>query len=102
METLRKYPVLPFLDRMCNTDYKLPGTDIIIEKGTPVYIPMFGLHYDEKYWNNPQKYDPERFSDEEINKRHQYAYIPFGSGPHNCIGERFGLNFHTHIPRNRF
>nr|XP_022913704.1 cytochrome P450 6k1-like [Onthophagus taurus] len=90
-ETLRKYPVLPFLDRMCNTDYKLPGTDIIIEKGTPVYIPMFGLHYDEKYWKDPQKYDPERFSDEEINKRHQYAYIPFGSGPHNCIGERFGL-----------
>ncbi|XP_017773625.1 PREDICTED: cytochrome P450 6k1-like, partial [Nicrophorus vespilloides] len=90
-ETLRKYPVLPFLDRRCVKDYKMPNSDLFIEKGTPIYIPMFGLHYDPVYFPNPDKYDPERFSSENTNSRPQYAYIPFGEGPHNCIGERFGL-----------
>ncbi|GJQ85724.1 Cyp6g1 [Trypoxylus dichotomus] len=90
-ETLRKYPVLPFLDRVTMMDWKIPGSNITIEKGTPVYIPMFGLHYDAEYFPNPDTFDPERFSEEQINSRPAFAYIPFGSGPRNCIGERFGL-----------
>ncbi|KAF2887071.1 hypothetical protein ILUMI_19102, partial [Ignelater luminosus] len=90
-ETLRKYPVLPFLDRLCIQDYKVPGSDLVIEKGTPVYIPMFGLHYDPEYFPDPDKYDPERFSDENKNHLPGYTYIPFGEGPRACIGERLGL-----------
>ncbi|KAJ3654762.1 hypothetical protein Zmor_013929 [Zophobas morio] len=90
-ETLRKYPVLPFLDRRCKEDYQIPDSNVVIEKGTPVFIPMFGLHYDEKYFPDPQKYDPERFSDENIKKVTPFSYIPFGEGPRNCIGERFGM-----------
>ncbi|EFA12857.1 cytochrome P450-like protein [Tribolium castaneum] len=90
-ETLRKYPVLPFLDRTCKEDYKLPNSNVVIEKGTPVFIPMFGLHYDPQYFPNPQKYDPERFSDENMQNITPFSYIPFGEGPRNCIGERFGL-----------
>ncbi|RZC41682.1 p450 domain containing protein [Asbolus verrucosus] len=52
---------------------------------------MFGLHYDEKYFPNPQKYDPERFSEENLSKLTPFSYIPFGEGPRNCIGERFGM-----------
>lgn len=88
-ETLRKYPVVPFLDRKCLDDYKMPGTDLVIEKGTSVYIPIFGLHYDAKYFPKPDKYDPERF-----NKNYNsdgLVYLPFGDGPRSCIGERFGL-----------
>ncbi|KAJ8918366.1 hypothetical protein NQ315_008060 [Exocentrus adspersus] len=90
-ETLRKYPVLPFLDRRCNEDYKLPGTDFVIEKGMPVYIPMMGLHYDDHYFPKPEIYDPERFSDKNTFNQKGLYFIPFGEGPRICIGERFGM-----------
>lgn len=90
-EILRMYPVLPFLDRRCMADYAVPGTDLILEKGTPVYIPMMGLHRDPKYFPNPESFDPDRFSEDNEKKIPPYAYIPFGEGPHNCVGARFGL-----------
>lgn len=83
------YPVLPFLDRKVTMDYKLPGTDLVLTKGSNVYIPMMGLHLDPDYFPNPDVYDPERFNEENIGKIIPYSYIPFGEGPHNCIG---GLN----------
>ncbi|CAG9838975.1 unnamed protein product [Diabrotica balteata] len=89
-ETLRKYPVLPFLDRRCLSNYTIPGTDLVIEKGSSVYIPMFGLHYDETYFPEPTKYNPERFEDTNYNTN-GLVYFPFGEGPRICIGERFGL-----------
>nr|QZM07477.1 cytochrome P450 monooxygenase CYP345BA3 [Lasioderma serricorne] len=90
-ETLRKYPVLPFLDRECNRDYTLPGTKITIEKGTAIYFPMFGFHYDEQYFPEPQKYDPYRFSGTYQDKITSGYYFPFGLGPRICIGERLGV-----------
>ncbi|KAJ8937029.1 hypothetical protein NQ314_012112 [Rhamnusium bicolor] len=90
-ETLRKYPVLPFLDRRCNADYQISGTNIVIEKGMPVYIPMLGLHYDEQYFPEPDKYKPERFSDKNAYNGDGLYYLPFGEGPRICIGERFGV-----------
>ncbi|KAJ8976489.1 hypothetical protein NQ317_008464 [Molorchus minor] len=90
-ETLRKYPVLPFLDRRCNKDYQIPGTNVVIERGMPVLIPMLGLHYDEKYFPEPDKYDPERFADKNSINVNGLYYVPFGEGPRICIGERFGL-----------
>ncbi|KAJ9600642.1 hypothetical protein L9F63_026222 [Diploptera punctata] len=90
-ETLRKYPPLPLLDRVCIQEYQLPGTDVVLEKNTPVFISLLGLHRDPNYFPEPDRYDPERFSED--NKRHlkPYTYLPFGEGPHNCIGMRFGL-----------
>ncbi|CAH2004436.1 unnamed protein product, partial [Acanthoscelides obtectus] len=92
-ETLRKYPVLPFLDRVCARDYKVPGSDLVIERGTPVYIPMYALHFDEKYFPQPEKYMPERFKNGKSCNRDNdgLVYIPFGDGPRLCAGERFGL-----------
>lgn len=78
--------MLPFLDRQCLNDYAVPDSDLIIEKGTPVLIPLAGIHYDERYYPDPQKYDPERFSDENKDKIPQFAYMPFGAGPRVCIG----------------
>ncbi|KAJ8913654.1 hypothetical protein NQ315_007371 [Exocentrus adspersus] len=90
-ETLRKYPALPLLNREAVEDYKVPGEDTIIEKGTSVFIPVMGLHYDKDFFENPQVFDPDRFSAENKKTRHQYCYLPFGEGPRNCIGERFGV-----------
>ncbi|KZC14178.1 Cytochrome P450 6k1 [Dufourea novaeangliae] len=90
-ETLRMYPPLGFLDRVAVTDYKIPNSDVIIEKGTPVSIPMIGLHLDPEYFPDPEKFDPLRFTEENKQKRPSCIYFPFGEGPHNCIGLRMGL-----------
>ncbi|KAH8301823.1 cytochrome P450 6g1 [Drosophila kikkawai] len=96
-EVLRMYPVLPFLDREYNSiagepDLTLkPFYDYTYEIGTAVFIPVYGLHHDPKYWTNPSQFDPERFSPENRKNIVAMAYQPFGSGPHNCIGSRIGL-----------
>nr|CAD7458006.1 unnamed protein product [Timema tahoe] len=90
-ETLRKYPPLGNLDRLCTKDYTIPGTKVHLEKGTNVKIPVYALHYDPKYYPDPHKFDPERFNEENKKQRHTYTYLPFGEGPKNCIGMRFGL-----------
>lgn len=87
-ETLRMYPILGYLNRMPNETYKVPNFDLVIEKGTPVYIPMLGLHYDPEYFPNPEKFDPERFSEENKRNRPSCVFFPFGEGPHACIGTR--------------
>ncbi|KAF5308491.1 hypothetical protein FQR65_LT06156 [Abscondita terminalis] len=84
-ETLRKYPVLGFLDRRCVKSYKVPDTDLIIEKGIPVYISVLALHYDERYYPNPEKFDPERFSAANKLSRPTSVYMPFGEGPRQCL-----------------
>lgn len=57
-----------------------------IELGTKITIPISSLHYDEKYFPNPEKYDPERFSEENKESIQKFTYLPFGSGPRMCIG----------------
>ncbi|KAK4878336.1 hypothetical protein RN001_010842 [Aquatica leii] len=88
-EALRMYPTIPIITRKCVKDYKVPKLDIVIEKDTFVVIPTVGLHYDPEYFHNPNTFDPSRFSDE--NNIKPTTYLPFGSGPRNCIGKRFGL-----------
>ncbi|XP_049766409.1 cytochrome P450 6a2-like [Schistocerca cancellata] len=89
-ETLRMYPPLPFLDRVCEVPYKLPGSGAVIEPGTRVFIPVCGLHSDPRYFPQPDKFDPERFSEQNKASINRNAYLPFGEGPRNCIGMRFG------------
>nr|ABN80240.1 cytochrome P450 [Liposcelis bostrychophila] len=90
-ETLRKYPVAGVIIRQCNKDYKIPDSDMVIPKGTSTHIPIYSLHYDSKYFPNPEKFDPDRFTEEVKSQRPRYAYLPFGEGPRHCIGMRFGL-----------
>ncbi|EDW60585.1 cytochrome P450 6g1-like [Drosophila virilis] len=96
-EVLRLYPVLPFLDREYQSIQGLPDLslkpyyDYKMENGTPVFIPVYGLQRDPKYWPNPNHFDPERFSPENRKSIEPMAYQPFGLGPHNCIGSRIGL-----------
>ncbi|XP_033338373.2 cytochrome P450 6k1 [Megalopta genalis] len=90
-ETMRKYPPLAFLDRVAGADYKVPNSDLVLKKGTPVYISMLGLHTDPEYFPDPEKYDPTRFNEENKQKRTPFTYFPFGDGPRICIGMRLGL-----------
>ncbi|CAH1236177.1 unnamed protein product [Diabrotica balteata] len=90
-ETLRMYPPVPFVTRVCVEDYVIPDHDIKINKGVRVFIPIKSIQYDEEYYPSPKVFDPERFSDENKHDRNQYAHIPFGEGPRICIGMRFGI-----------
>lgn len=83
-------PIFQLL-RKASRDYKIPGTELTIRKGTLTLIPTYSIHMDPEHYPEPRKFDPERFSDENKKNRHPMAYLPFGDGPRNCIGLRFGL-----------
>ncbi|KAH8261078.1 hypothetical protein KR044_003102 [Drosophila immigrans] len=89
METVRKYPGLPFLNRECTQDYAVPDGDYTIKKGTPILISLHGIHRDASYFPNPTDYDPHRFDADNMNYD-QTAYMPFGEGPRHCIAFRMG------------
>ncbi|XP_017846578.1 probable cytochrome P450 6d5 [Drosophila busckii] len=89
METTRKYPALPLLNRMCNRDYPLPNTNLVLRKGTQVIISLLGIHRDADYFPNPLEYQPERFT-EEFKNYTPAAFMPFGEGPRQCIAARMG------------
>ncbi|XP_022914075.2 cytochrome P450 6k1-like [Onthophagus taurus] len=89
-ETTRKYPVLPFLDRICRNDYEIPEDNLTIDAGTYIYIPVQPIQRDSEYFPDPLKFDPDRFSIENKEKMGLNSYLAFGGGPRNCIGARFG------------
>ncbi|CAD7079482.1 unnamed protein product [Hermetia illucens] len=90
LETLRKYPILPVVVRRCVKDYRVRGTNVIIEKGTAVHIPSFSIQHDPEIYPDPEKFDPDRFTPENVKLRHSVSFLSFGDGPRNCIGLRFG------------
>lgn len=86
-ETLRKYPITGNLVRICTQNYKIPDSKMVIQEGTPIIISICGLHNDEKYYEKPDEFYPEHFTEEAISKRPHYTYLPFGEGPRVCIGK---------------
>lgn len=90
-ETLRLYTNVPILERKALKDYVVPGhPKLVIEKGLPVFIPAGAFHRDEDFYPEPEKFDPDRFSPEQVAARDSVEWLPFGDGPRNCVGIRFG------------
>jgi cytochrome P450 family 6 len=87
------YPPLVAVTRECTKPVTLRGTDVTVEKGMLVLMPILGLHHDSKYYPDPERFDPERFSEEEKKKRPHFSYLPFGEGPRMCIGSVSICNF---------
>jgi cytochrome P450 len=88
-ETLRLYPpVYAFTRRAMSTvqlgTYRIP-------KGTSVVISPYTLHRRTSFFSNPERFDPERFAPQREQNLPRYAYIPFGAGPHICLGMHFAL-----------
>jgi cytochrome P450 family 9 len=88
-EGLRKWPPAVVTDRVSTRNCTLQVDDktIKLEKGVNFWIPIYPIHHDAKYYPDPEKFDPERFSDENKHNIVPYSYLPFGIGPRNCIGE---------------
>ncbi|XP_054091078.1 uncharacterized protein LOC105219723 [Zeugodacus cucurbitae] len=89
-ETLRKYPINPYIERVSNEDYETAVAGSVIYAGTKVLIPIEAIQHDPEIFPEPEKFKPERFETEKIARRHSMAWLPFGEGPRNCIGMRFG------------
>ncbi|KAJ3645738.1 hypothetical protein Zmor_023374 [Zophobas morio] len=95
-ETLRKWPNAIATDRICTKPYTIePKTPnekpVHLDKGDVISLPMYPIQRDPQYYPEPERFDPERFSDENKNKIKPYTFFPFGLGPRNCIGSRFAL-----------
>ncbi|XP_046693301.1 cytochrome P450 3A27-like isoform X8 [Silurus meridionalis] len=88
-ESLRLYPVIFRLQRVCKKTVRI--NSLTIPKNTVIVIPTYTLHRDPEYWTDPDTFNPERFTQENKENIEQYAYMPFGLGPRNCIGMRFAL-----------
>lgn len=60
---------------------------MVIDKGKVVVLPVIGVHRDESYYEEPDKFDPSRFLPERKSERHPYSQATFGFGPRGCIGK---------------
>ena len=89
-ETMRKYSIASITMRKALRDYKVANSNYVIEKGMIVIVPIDAIHHDPEIYDNPSEFRPERFHPDEVNKRHAMSWLPFGEGPRNCIGLRFG------------
>jgi len=83
---MRMYPGLQALIRCTMRKLKVPLTDIEVDKGTTVWIPLAALHRDPDCFPDPDTFDPDRFTDENKATIPPYMYMPFGDGPRICIG----------------
>ncbi|XP_050342330.1 uncharacterized protein LOC126768348 [Nymphalis io] len=87
-EALRMLPPIGTLHRTCASQYTINQLGITIDPGVRIVIPVQALQNDEKYFENPEQFKPERFAtDDNVPK---YVYLPFGEGPRACIGARLG------------
>ncbi|XP_003787258.1 steroid 17-alpha-hydroxylase/17,20 lyase [Otolemur garnettii] len=87
-EVLRIRPVAPLLiPHKANVDSSI--SEFAIDKGTHVIINLWALHHNEKEWDQPDKFIPERFLDPTGNQliSPSLSYLPFGAGPRSCVGE---------------
>ncbi|KAI5630787.1 cytochrome p450 domain-containing protein [Phthorimaea operculella] len=86
-EALRMYPPLGVITREVMETYVLPD-GLELEKGMRVHLPVYHLHRCEKYFRDPEEYEPERFLPENKGNIQQYTYMPFGEGQRICVGIR--------------
>ncbi|KAB0794254.1 hypothetical protein PPYR_13874 [Photinus pyralis] len=96
LETLRKWPSIIAINRICLKPYTIdpitPGEKPIhVNKGDTLWIPVYAMHRNPNFYPEPERFNPERFSDENKSKIVPGSYFPFGSGPRLCIGNRFAM-----------
>ena len=85
-ETMRLYPPVWVTARACGPEaYDFHG--FRISPGAVMVAPQIAVHHDARFWPDPERFDPLRFTDEAKAGRPRFAYFPFGAGSRQCIGE---------------
>ncbi|MGW8144092.1 MAG: cytochrome P450 [Anaerolineales bacterium] len=88
-ESLRMYPPAWVLGRVALGEDTIGN--FIVPAGTVVAISPYTLHRHLGFWNDPEIFNPDRFTQERSNERHRFAFIPFGAGPRKCIGSSLAM-----------
>jgi cytochrome P450 len=68
-----------------------------VPEGTKILLPQFTVHKYNRWFDAPEQFQPERFTDAPSDRRPDFAYFPFGGGPHQCIGMHFAMMELKHI-----
>ena len=87
-ESMRLYPPTWLFVRVAEHDDVLPSGSFI-PAGAKIYLSQWVMHRNPEYFPDPERFDPERFTDDAIRSRRRFTYIPFGAGRRLCIGEDF-------------
>jgi cytochrome P450 len=88
-EGLRLYPPFWMVDRMALSDDR--AGDLVIPRGSTVVVFIYGAHHSPRYWEDPERFDPERFTKANEKLRAPGTYLPFGAGPRGCIGGNYAM-----------
>jgi cytochrome P450/ubiquinone/menaquinone biosynthesis C-methylase UbiE len=88
-ESMRLYPSAPIIPRLTSEATTLGGYEL--PAGSRVLVNLFNLHRHPDFWPDAERFDPDRFAPAARKQQHRYAYLPFGAGPHLCIGKSFAL-----------
>jgi cytochrome P450 len=86
-ESMRLYPPAWVIGRRAIVDYEVAGYKV--PRGSIVLLSQWVMHRDPRFFPDPERFDPERWTDEARAARPRFAYFPFGAGPRMCIGEQF-------------
>jgi cytochrome P450 len=88
-ESLRLYPPAWMLHtRLSRSDDRLPS-GVVLPPGARVFLSPWSLHRNPRWFPDPDRFDPDRFSDKAKQTRPSFSYIPFGGGGRRCLGESF-------------
>ena len=88
-EAMRLHSPVPVTARSVERDNEVDG--FLVRAGEVVMVDFTGAHTDPAHWDDPQRFDPDRFLPAAVKARDPYAYLPFGGGPRACIGNHFAL-----------
>ncbi len=89
MESMRLYPPAGAIGRIAKQNMTI-GTQNVAAS-TLVLIPIYAIHRHTTLWDDPESFNPARFTTDAIAARPRYAYLPFGAGQHTCIGMNFAI-----------
>jgi cytochrome P450 len=88
-ESMRLYPPAYAIGRWCNDGDEIGG--YTVPPNSTLTLSPYLTHRHPEFWEEPDKFDPERFTAERQAERPRYAYLPFGGGPRQCIGNNFAM-----------
>ena len=88
-EALRLCPPAPAVGRTVMADIEVDGYRL--PAGTCAIVAIYAMHRDPALWEDPLRFDPDRFSPERSKGRDRWQYLPFGGGPRACMGDHFAM-----------